>query len=267
MKCTRCGNQLSEHARFCESCGLPVNSIEKPMFSDITNASSVSDSTQQSPKIQRCASGIWVAIGIIFPIVGLILYLTKRQSYRSLSNKSGLGAIIGSGVVLMIGLTILAIWSDETESNQYNSYYYNKTTNTTTYSSSEKTDYSFPCSISGTTGFDDDSFSAKMDCQVTLVRGKKVLIVTGDFNNKSSNEILVNSTHFACYADNNACTQSYYTIDDLPSYQKISGGRSGKVCISFELPSDADEVEVEYSPFVSDEKFVIKVPNDVIDIE
>ena len=62
-------------------------------------------------------------------------------------------------------------------------------------------------------------------------------------NNKSTDEF-VSSMLFDCYADGINCEQSFVRDDDLSA--TISSGRKAKGTVTYEIPDDAEVVELEY---------------------
>lgn len=66
-----------------------------------------------------------------------------------------------------------------------------------------------------------------------------------EFENTSSSDELVSSILFNCYADGVACNQSYIGDNDLSA--NISPGRKTKGSVIFEVPNDAEIVEVEFN--------------------
>ena len=65
-----------------------------------------------------------------------------------------------------------------------------------------------------------------------------------EFENTGTRDRSVSSLSFDCYADGVACEQTYIRDDDLSG--SISAGRKLKGTVTFEVPNDAQVVEVEY---------------------
>lgn len=87
--------------------------------------------------------------------------------------------------------------------------------------------------------------------------GNKVIKVAFDFINESSVDAYINS--FYCYADNQAASDYYY-VDDYFSVFTLSAGRSTSGNFYFEVPADADEIELEYEVNSwTDKKAIFKV--------
>ena len=74
--------------------------------------------------------------------------------------------------------------------------------------------------------------------------GYGYLSVELEFENTSSSDRSVSSLSFDCYADGVACDQIYSRDNDLSA--TISAGRKTKGTVTFEVPNDAEVVEVEY---------------------
>ncbi len=75
--------------------------------------------------------------------------------------------------------------------------------------------------------------------------GYKYLYAELEFENISDSDQYVSSFSFDCFADGEACSQSYYTGDDNLD-ATISAGRKAKGKVVFEIPEDATTVEFEY---------------------
>ena len=74
--------------------------------------------------------------------------------------------------------------------------------------------------------------------------GNKIFRLKFDFVNEGDTDTYINS--FDCYADNKA-TESYYSGDEsLPLLEMLSAGRTTSGYIYFEVPENAENIEVEY---------------------
>lgn len=65
-----------------------------------------------------------------------------------------------------------------------------------------------------------------------------------EFENVGTADEYISSFNFDCYADGSNCKASYYRNDDLSA--TLSAGRKVKGTVTFEVPTDAQVVEVEY---------------------
>lgn len=90
--------------------------------------------------------------------------------------------------------------------------------------------------------------------------GHKVIQAIFDFENLSTSDIYLNG--FDCYADGTKC-ESFYYVDDYsdPILTSISSGRKlTDATVYFEVPSDAETIELEYEANSwSGEKFIFIV--------
>lgn len=66
-----------------------------------------------------------------------------------------------------------------------------------------------------------------------------------EFENTSSSDESISSFSFNCYADGITCNQSFIDENDLSA--TISPGRKTKGSVTFEVPNDANIVEVEFN--------------------
>ena len=88
--------------------------------------------------------------------------------------------------------------------------------------------------------------------------GNKIIRLKFDFVNEGDTDTYINS--FDCYADNKA-TESYYSGDEsLPLLEMLSAGRTTSGYIYFEVPENAENIEVEYEVNAwSDKKAIFDV--------
>lgn len=84
--CRNCGAPISDKAVICPRCGV---------------AQSNSDSLTDSGSLG------WGVLSFFLPIVGLILFLVWRQEKPKSARVSGIGALIGTGVNVLLSIGIL----------------------------------------------------------------------------------------------------------------------------------------------------------------
>ncbi len=90
--------------------------------------------------------------------------------------------------------------------------------------------------------------------------GMKVVRAYFVFENISDSDQSCGSFDFNCYADGVACDAFIWASDDSLSYATISPGRKLQGYIAYEVPVDAQEIELEYeTSFWSQEKVVFVV--------
>lgn len=89
--------------------------------------------------------------------------------------------------------------------------------------------------------------------------GNKIVRLSFSVENIGSSDRFISYMDFKCYADDVAAEGYYYADDDLSA--TISSGRKTTGCVYFEVPKDAQSIEVEYeTDFWSGNKaiFVVK---------
>ena len=87
--------------------------------------------------------------------------------------------------------------------------------------------------------------------------GNKIIKVSFDFANEGDGDEHIKD--FYCYADNNAASD-YLNIDDYFSVYTLSAGTSISGNLYFEVPEDAEEIEIEYEVNdLTDKKAIFKV--------
>lgn len=85
--------------------------------------------------------------------------------------------------------------------------------------------------------------------------GYKVIRLSFNVENVGSSDRFISYFDFDCYADDVAM-EAYYSVDDSLS-ATISAGRKASGCVYFEVPKDAEKIEVEYeTDFWTDSKAI-----------
>lgn len=88
--------------------------------------------------------------------------------------------------------------------------------------------------------------------------GNKIIRLEFEIKNNGSSDIFVSCYDFNCYADDTAA-DAYYTLEDDLS-ATVSGGRKASGYVYFEVPKDAQYIEVEYETnFWTDKKAIFVV--------
>lgn len=88
--------------------------------------------------------------------------------------------------------------------------------------------------------------------------GNMIIKLWFDVKNNTSGDRYITSYDFNCYADGAAAEEYYYADDGISL--TLSQGRSGSGAVYFEVPADADMIEVEYEVNIwSDKKAVFLV--------
>ena len=75
-------------------------------------------------------------------------------------------------------------------------------------------------------------------------KGYKFIVCEFEFENIGKSDEYISSWDFDCYADGSNCDQTYVVEDDLSA--TLSAGRKVKGTVMFEVPTDAQVIEVEY---------------------
>ncbi len=89
--------------------------------------------------------------------------------------------------------------------------------------------------------------------------GNKLIRIKIEVVNNGETDVYVSVYDFECYADNQTAAAYYYADDDYSSVT-LSAGRSASGYIYFEVPEDAESIEIEYeTDFWTDEKAILVV--------
>ena len=75
-------------------------------------------------------------------------------------------------------------------------------------------------------------------------KGYKYITCTFEFENVGKNDEYISSGEFDCYADGISCNSIYIRDDNLSA--TLSAGRKTKGTVTFEVPTNASVVEVDY---------------------
>lgn len=87
--------------------------------------------------------------------------------------------------------------------------------------------------------------------------GNKIIKLSLNVENTGSSDRYISVYEFECYADN-AQMDAYYEDDDLSA--TLSAGRTAKGSVYFEVPKNAEKIEVEYeTDFWSSGKAIFEV--------
>ena len=77
MYCSKCGKEINDEAIMCIHCGCAVENKKS-----VTNQSDASNTG-------------WAVLGFFIPLVGLILYLSNKETAPLKAKSAGKGALIG----------------------------------------------------------------------------------------------------------------------------------------------------------------------------
>lgn len=77
--------------------------------------------------------------------------------------------------------------------------------------------------------------------------GNKIIKLTFEIENISSSDRLVSASDFKCYADDTAMSDYYsFSFNDYLSTTTLSAGRKATGSVYFEVPQNANSIDVEY---------------------
>ena len=94
----------------------------------------------------------------------------------------------------------------------------------------------------------------------TPATGKKYVKADFTFENSGKSDAYVSSADFNCYADNESCDQGFIASVAGFSGDTLSTGRKTSFSVLFEVPVDAESIELEYTANIwSSEKVTIKL--------
>lgn len=85
----------------------------------------------------------------------------------------------------------------------------------------------------------------------------KILKADFEFENTGDYTNAISSSYFRCYADQFSCDSFYYLTEDF--YETIEPSRKSAISVYYEIPEDAELIEIEYNPTLASEKIVFSV--------
>ena len=83
-----------------------------------------------------------------------------------------------------------------------------------------------------------------------------VLKADFEFENLDDYNNTVSHSYFKCFADKFSCDEFNY-VEDSYFYETIEPGRKATGSVYFEIPKDADNIEIEYEPYSFFEEKII----------
>ena len=90
--------------------------------------------------------------------------------------------------------------------------------------------------------------------------GKKYVKADFTFENNGKSDAYVSSLDFDCFADDESCDQSYMESVNEFSGDTLSTGRKVSFSVLFEVPENAESIELEYTTNIwTSEKIIIKL--------
>lgn len=187
-----------------------------------------------------------IVIGFI-PIIGLICFITALIGFIlgiiSLVKKNNKGMSI-SGIVLCV-LAIIVIYSS-TDS------FLGNTTSSPDISSTQVSNNrqyavgeTFKNNLLAITYISVNDNFTNYNKYVEIKDGYKVIQASFEFENVGTSDKLASSYDFNCYADGYDCN-SFWSVDDSFFNSTLSSGKKCKGNVYFEVPTNANEITLEY---------------------
>lgn len=243
MKCKVCGAKIRDGAEFCENCGMKV-----------------ADGVPYTPSINNRPQ-----------------YVNQRPYKKPWYKKWWIWTILGILIVLVVCavcfLTLFVLANNNNPLFKDLNYYYSETVPDITipYATAPYAtvpDAAEPDATTPSTAQFNSVYKAGETCdadglKITLEKtedyesdkdyiqpekGRKFIRVYFNIKNETGTDMYVSSYGFACYADDFKCEENYMGENITESYGAISNGRSTKLCLCYEVPVNAESIEVEYKP-------------------
>lgn len=102
MYCRHCGEQIDDKAVICPKCGVPVN---EAFFASIGQAGQNGQAGQSGQNEKDSPSAGFTILSLLFPVVGLILWLVWKDTMPKRSKSCGTGAL--AAVVAVVAVIVL----------------------------------------------------------------------------------------------------------------------------------------------------------------
>ena len=269
MYCPNCGQQQSDDTKFCSNCGADLQTVKQepnptppPAAVNQNPAPQPVQQPIQQP-IQQPAQPkpkkpwykkwwIWVIVGVL--VVGGIggAFAEKTDGTKKSGGSTSSAASSASSAA-----------EKEKEKATTAPAKQNKATEAP--KEEEPASYSVGDSyeVDGLVMTVDSSQKYESDNEYLQPKeGNYFLAVHITFQNNSKKDKPVGPSYFKCYVDDKAYDNTYFAGDDYLGYDDLSSGRSSSGTIYYELPVDAKNIELEYTPsYWSNNKRIIYTLN------
>ncbi len=230
INCSECGKEISDKATTCPNCGAPVKK-------ETVYVSRPTGQIKPEPK-KKSNKGIIIAvvIGIII-LIGLFGGSNESEPTSSESKNTNLDVVEEKEV------EVAEVKKEEVKKETKKTLYYvgdiyeDRDIKMTYLNSYEFTDF--------------NDFNQPKD-------GYIVICAEFEVENISDSDQTVMYTDFNGYADGYEVEQSYSPEGTgIDFCLNLSTGRKGRGIVAFEVPSDSQEIQIEFSPnMFSDDKVV-----------
>lgn len=248
IKCTECGKEISDKAVTCPNCGAPVNTESTSNEASTVSYSPIPPEPEKKKKKEKKKGGCLVTLLRVAGIfVGVIIILNIVFGGSESSSET-------------------AVKTGEVETTSNNKADTEDTVNAVSDSESEEPDNVFKVG---------DIVEAK-DCTITFLSageydtgneyiqpkdGYVYYQMEFEFENTGKSDLALSSMiGWTCYADNYKIDQTWIG-DENGLDGSVSPGRKTKGSVYFEVPADAETIDLEYETnFWTENKiyFVVK---------
>lgn len=280
IKCPECGKEISDLAVNCPNCGFPISSTNTPTppSNNYPNPNIHQNFSQPiavkpyESKPKQSTLGIFALIlsilGCTF-VIGAILAIIDLCKKGENKKTCSIIALVICGFWLIVGIIAAGGSSSEespqatvnTESNQVSTAELETTI--------DKDDDAEPTAESTSEPEAKDKYYVGDSWQNKYIKviysdcyeftdynqynapadGYKIICAEFEFENIGNSDSTVMYTDFHGYADGYEVDQSYAPDGTgLDFVVKMSSGRKGNGKVAFEVPEDAQEIEIEFSP-------------------
>lgn len=107
MYCSKCGKEINDLAVICVHCGCAVESRQAPV-----------KNPDDAPSFG------WAFLGFLIPVLGLVLFLTNKETYPRKAKSAIIGTIVGFCVSIVISIVCSVIYTIVMEELLRDGYYY-----------------------------------------------------------------------------------------------------------------------------------------------
>lgn len=228
IKCSECGKEISDKAKTCPNCGAPVVMKATLTQNNVAPPPMVKNNMPEKKKGSCLKSvGIFFAVIIVLGVIGNILGGEKddkpQETQPIIETEESVEesaveteeVIEESPVEEKEKYCVGDTWQND----------YIKITYTNCYEFTDYNQYNAPAS------------------------GNKIVCAEFEFENIGNSDETVMYTDFNGYADGYEVNQSYAPDGTGINFSvKMSAGRKGNGIVAFEVPENAEQIEIEFSP-------------------
>lgn len=226
ITCKECGKEISDKAERCPNCGCPI--APQPQARQVTSPPPVIVNAAPQKKKGSCLKSILIVFGVLI-LLGIIGSALGGNDKEDEPTPPPADESVPEESEDVAGPEVT---EKDTASGEVKDKYH---VGETWENKHVLVSYDACGEYESTNQF------------IQPAEGNKYIYASFTFENIGSSDTTIGYWDFDCYADGYACEASY-GADDAGFTQTLSAGRKITGSVYFEVPEDAGEIEIEFSP-------------------